>query len=520
MGPTLDVRIRADSSAFHGGLDKALREANSFAGKLSAQFNTLKNLAVGGAVGSFGLGIARDMFDAAVQAERLEAALGATAGSALLGKKQLADTRALAADIGLGLDEASKSMLQLQSAGMTTAEAMKTIRVSFNSILASGGGSNEFGRFAYGLQQVLSAGRPLQEDINILRESLPIVGGLMKETFGANRAEDLQKLGISGRQFVETLVAALEKLPQIGDTMSRQMGRFQSQLDNFRAAAGESFLPIVGGVMDRLTAEFKKLQDVSRGIADVYFRLVDGGDPESVRAQGKAIEKQAADRADRLKREKRALDEFRESQKKASEEFAKSTTNGNVLSGVMNKVAGTINRLGDEFRRTNIAAEQFADAMQRAADSEREAAWQASLDATRAQLSDAIISKRERQAEADNAFVGPRQQSPEEANAWRELARREAMTKEDRRSFRQQQREEKENFRKAADRKSRDEFREEQKKARERAFDDQKNGKFFDAEGARRSIREKNRAEAEQARKDGNQILKDIWTELKRLATA
>lgn len=515
MAATLDARLRLDSSQFSGGMDRALREANSFTGKLSAQFATLKNLAIGGAVGSFATDFVGGIMQATMEAEKLKAALTATTGNKMLGVAAFEDVKKLSGEIGLDVQDAAKAMIQFQSAGMSAADSLNAIKAGFNAIVSTGGGSNEFGRFAVAIQQLRNSPKPLQEEINQLREALPTTAKLMKEAFGANRAEDLQKLGISGKQFVNTLVEAMEKLPQIGDTMEKRIGRLKVKWKDLATSLGERLEPATTAAMTGagwLLDVSKKAQQLSDDAIDKVF----GGELATRRKQEEQLTQFLKNLEATKHKQKEVLDE----ELRANDVRNQSISKGTQLSLVMNKVAGTINRLGDEFRRTNIAAEQFADAMQRAADSERDAVWQASLDATRAQLSDSIMAKRERQAEADNTFVGPRQQSPEEANAWRELARREAMTKEDRRSFRQQQREEKENFRKAADRKSRDEFREEQRKARERAFDDQKNGKFFDAEGTRRSIREKNRAEAEQARKDGNQILKDIWTELKRLATA
>ena len=144
MAATLDARIRLDSSQFSGGLNRAMRETNVAVGKMSAQFGTLRNVLAGGALGSFAVGWAGDIMAAGMQAEKLQAAMAATAGDAGIGRKNLESVRALAGNIGLEVQAAAKSMIQFQSAGMSSAEALKTISAGYNAILSTGGGANAF----------------------------------------------------------------------------------------------------------------------------------------------------------------------------------------------------------------------------------------------------------------------------------------------------------------------------------------------------------------------------------------
>ncbi len=520
MAATLDARVRLNTAEFSGGMQRVLRESNAAVGRLNQSFGTLKNLALGGALGAGSLEIARGFLEASMNAERLRAALSATTGSDVLGRSQLKEIKSLAGDIGLGIDGAAKAMIQFQSAGMTAAESMRTIRAGFNAILSTGGGNEEFSRFAIAVQQMRNSPKPLQEEINQLREALPTTAKLMKEAFGTTRSEELQKLGISGREFVDTLLIALEKLPQIGDTMGKQIGRFQAQIEDFKATAGETFMPVLGQTMQKFSEEMKKLQDVSRGVADVWVRLFDGMDPESVRATGKAAEERIKKRAELIQAQKRALDDYNETAKKNAEAFKKSYENGQKLSDVIAKMDVPFKELA---KATKEANEQllFNDRMRLAIDQETRNAFESSLDETRRQVGDSIIAKREREAEAFNDFQGPPQQSEREKEAWRELARREGMSSSDRKSERRADREMERNARRAADRQTREEMRELRKKQREGAFDDIKNNRGFqDVNEEMKRRKSANREAAKAAMQTTEQLLTTIKDTLKNLATA
>lgn len=517
MAATLDARIRLDSSQFSGGLNRVMRETNTAVGKMSAQFGSLRNVLAGGALGMGAISIATSMFDAAVQAERLQAAMSATAGSASLGKKQLKEVRALAADIGMGVDSAAKSMIQLQAAGMTAGEAMQAIRVTFNAVTSAGGGNDEFGRVSYGMQQVLSAGRILQEDINIIREALPTAGKLMQEAFGASRAEDLQKLGISGRQFVEVLVEAMGKLPQLGDTMGKQIARFDAQMQDFSAKLGESFKPVVGGLMSEMTAYLEIWRSDAQEIGDMLFRM-SGGDPEKVRAESKARLEAEEKRAALRTAEKRALQAFNEQATKDEASKNKSIEQGKTLAKVFGKFNDIIKDTAKSARELAFSLE-FEESM-------RAYEYQQRVNALVKELAEV---EKEKRAEQYNDFVGPTQgdgwvhpddMKERERGDWQERVRKAGMNKSERKAERDSEREERRNIIKAADRKTREQMQEIKWNEQWNSFENAKNGKWLDQEATRRKLKDANRKEGLQTIKGAWQTLTDIKDILNKLATA
>ena len=188
MAATLDASLRLDSSQFTAGLDGAMKNTNAAVSKMSAAFSSLKNIAVGGAIGAAFMDVAKSVTAAYLEAEKLQNALKSTAGNDLLGMAQYEQLKTLSAEIGVNMATAAKATLQLQAAGMSAAQSFKTIRTLQNAIASVGGGNEEMGRFIYGLQQLYASPKPLAEELGQLKEALPITSKLLTQAFGSARA--------------------------------------------------------------------------------------------------------------------------------------------------------------------------------------------------------------------------------------------------------------------------------------------------------------------------------------------
>ncbi len=511
MAATLDARVRLNTAEFSGGMQRVLRESNSAVGRLNQSFSTLRNVAGFGAIGAGMTSFLGSIGQATLETERLKAALSATTGNELMGASQLKEVRALASDIGLGVSEAAKAMIQFQSAGMSASDSMRTIKAGFNAILSTGGGSNEFSRFSVAIQQLRASPKPLQEEINQLREALPTTAKLMKETFGASRAEDLQKLGLSGRQFVDSLLLAMEKLPQIGDTLGKQIGRVGAQWEALQAQIGETFAPTAQAGM-KATSWLLDVSAKLRQFQSDTFEKIMGGDPEKRRQEEgfmvkilEAAQQSKQATADRVELERKNAEALRES-----------------------------------ARAAGVLAVQY-DGLNEALRQEANTAWETSLDATRKKIGDAIGAKRELQSELFRDFQGPPvaeqwerdaeadaiqrqgppQQSEREKEAWRELARREGMSSSERKAQRRADREMENNARKAADRQTRDEMRKWREEQRAKSFDNLKNNQTLPNAAEEQARRKKaNRESAKAAMQTTESLLTTIKDTLKNLATA
>ena len=280
MAATLDASLRLDSSQFTAGLDGAMKKTNASVSKMSAAFGMLKNVALGGAVGAAFMEVAKSVTTAYLEAEKLQNALKSTAGNDLLGMAQYEQLKTLSAEIGVNMTTAAKATLQLQAAGMSAATAFKTIKTLQNAVVSTGGGDAELGRLLYGLQQLYASPKPLAEELGQLKEALPITSKLLTQAFGSARAEDLQKLNLTGKQVAETLLKAAEGLPKVARGLQGEIDGLAAKWESLKASGVFSAitLPAVGiasGTLDVFSRIGTEISDA--------LNLMSGVDPAELR---------------------------------------------------------------------------------------------------------------------------------------------------------------------------------------------------------------------------------------------
>ena len=240
MAATLDASLRLDSSQFTAGLGKSMKDTNAAVSKMSASFAMLKNVAVGGAIGSTFMDVAKGVTTAYLEAEKLQNALKATAGNDILGMKQYEDLKRLSAQIGVDMQMAAKASLQLRAVGMSAVNSLSTIKTLQNAMRSSGGGAEDLARLLYGLKQLYGSAKPLQEEINQINEAFALAPALFNKAFGTSRAEELQKLGLSGRQVAEALIKMAEALPKVERGLGGTLDELSARFKNLQTNAGEA----------------------------------------------------------------------------------------------------------------------------------------------------------------------------------------------------------------------------------------------------------------------------------------
>jgi tape measure domain-containing protein len=285
-----------------------MKDTNAAVSKMSASFAMLKNIAIGGAIGSAFVAAAKDIAATYIEAEKLQNALKATAGSDILGMQQYEQLKTLSSEIGLNIGVAAKATLQLQAAGMSAANAFKTIRTLQNAIASGGGGSEELSRFIYGLQQLYASPKPLAEELGQLKEALPVTAKLLTQAFGSARAEDLQKLNLSGKQVAETLLKMAESMPKMERGLGGQIDAIKAKFDSLKEMAGEessgATKGFAAGLSSFLDYIIKKQKEIKANEEAFSLRAA-GGDPniedEDQRKLIRALERQKKAEADLLK---------------------------------------------------------------------------------------------------------------------------------------------------------------------------------------------------------------------------
>ena len=256
----LNVRIGGDIKALEKALKDAERAVRTAGTRLSAIGNelsmklTLPILAFGAAA-----------IKSAGEIEAIEKAMQATfqgAGRSIEeANAELVALRKAAEAPGLDFEQAVKASLRLQGVGFSAEKARNTIIQLANAISTTGGTAENLNGVTVQFAQMISKGKILTSDLNVIKENMPGLAKLMKETFNTTSAEDLRKRGIEGQEFVEKITAAMQKLPRVEGGISNAIVNAGVAIKMFLANVGES-LNKTFNVTGKLEAFSKFLTDL------------------------------------------------------------------------------------------------------------------------------------------------------------------------------------------------------------------------------------------------------------------
>lgn len=266
MAAEFKVSIGADIAGLNSGLNSAENRISSFVskvnkvGELGDVFQNIgAKLTAGLTLPIIGLGAASIKSFGEIQS--LQKGLEAVMGSASAAGSEFEKLKEVAKLPGLGLNEAVKGSINLQSIGID-AEKSRNILLQFgNAVATVGKGRAEFERAIYGVQQLANTDFPLGEDLNIIKDAIPQITPLLKEAFGTARSEELQKLGISSQQVLGVITGGLEKLPRVNGGVK---GAFENLSDSINVSLGK-----VGQIIDKNLNITGLLEKVSNGISSL-----------------------------------------------------------------------------------------------------------------------------------------------------------------------------------------------------------------------------------------------------------
>jgi len=271
----LNVRIGGDIKALEKALKDAERAVRTAGTRLSAIGNelsmklTLPILAFGAAA-----------IKSAGEIEAIEKAMQATfqgAGRSIEeANAELVALRKAAEAPGLDFEQAVKASLRLQGVGFSAEKARNTIIQLANAISTTGGTAENLNGVTVQFAQIISKGKILTSDLNVIKENMPGLAKIMKETFGTTSAEDLRALGVNGQEFVEKITAAMQKLPRVEGGISNAIVNAGVAIKMFLANVGES-LNKTFNVTGKLEAFSKFLSDLGEkfsGMSDGTQRAI------------------------------------------------------------------------------------------------------------------------------------------------------------------------------------------------------------------------------------------------------
>jgi tape measure domain-containing protein len=270
---SLEVEIGADPSGLGRGLDRAQQMIENFVnrieriGEVGEKLSAIgQRLTVSLTLPIVGLG------GAAIKAygdiEALQKGLEAVMGSATLATSEFGKLKEVAKLPGLGMEEAVKGSINLQSIGISANKSRNILMQFGNAVATVGKGRAEFERAVYGVQQLANTDFPLGEDLNIIKDALPQVSNLLKEAFGTSRSDELADLGISSKKVLDTILVGLEKLPRVTGGIK---GAFENLGDSIKTSLGR-----VGKIINEnfnITQIVDKITDVIDKVVTAFENL-------------------------------------------------------------------------------------------------------------------------------------------------------------------------------------------------------------------------------------------------------
>src|SRR5690606_436526 len=271
--PKLEVEISAKIDQLQKGLSTAQSNLTAFSteatSKLQRVGDAIKSVALPAGIAAAAIGaMGFNAIKAFGRLESLEKGLLAVSGSSAAATQQLDDLREVAKLPGLGLEEAVRGSINLQSIGISADVAKEAILQFGNAVATVGKGRVELDRALYGLQQLANTDTPLGEDLNIIKDAIPQVSKLLDEAFGANRSDALAKMGVTSQQVIDVIIKGLSDLPRVA-------GGVENAIENMQDGITEAWQEMGKAINDALDVEgvMNKVGDALGGVVEWFRNL-------------------------------------------------------------------------------------------------------------------------------------------------------------------------------------------------------------------------------------------------------
>lgn len=248
------IRVGADMSAFNtamGTIGPRLDQARADAEAAWAPIATLGTSLMGVGAGltaaiTVPLGaLATAAVSAAGEMQSLMAGLTAVAGSSEAAKVQMERLKEVAKLPGLGLEEAVQGSIRLQAVGVSAQEAEREMKAFGNALATVGKGRADLEAVITQLVQMSSKTKVVAEDLKPIMERVPQVATIVKEAFGTIDTEVIQKMGVTTKDFVATIITGLEKLPPVAGGIKNSFENVSDAMQQSLAKVGNAFIPII-----------------------------------------------------------------------------------------------------------------------------------------------------------------------------------------------------------------------------------------------------------------------------------
>lgn len=262
------IRIGANPNQLQSDLKRAERYIKTSAANMQAlgERMTLSLSLPIAALGAASLKSAGDI-------QALQKGLTAVMGSTEAAAAEFDKLREVAKLPGLGLEEAARGSVALQSAGFSADEARRSLLAFGNALATVGKGKNELNFVNLAITQLQNKTGGFGQDLRQLTEQLPQLRGALTNAFGTADSEKIQELGVTGKEVVAAIITEFEKLPKVSGGLNNafenlsdsiKVSLFQIGTAINEAFGVESILEEIGNKVQQLADWFSKLSPEAR----------------------------------------------------------------------------------------------------------------------------------------------------------------------------------------------------------------------------------------------------------------
>lgn len=251
-------------------------------------------VAFGGAVAVAAAGGIANLGERAIRASaeigQLKLALGTVSDQP---DKQFERLTSISNELGADIEALTMSFVGLRAAGAEMGLAERAVRSFANAARTVPNSTAALQQAFLGLRQIQSSDIIQGEEIKQITEALPQAAKVLKDAFGTIKGEDMRAQGVGPTEFVDALIAGMEKLPVAAGGATLAWTRFDNAVKLSFAQAGDSlndkFSPMIdkvtdaliklgedGGVIDRIGEKWANLfsPEVQTGMLGVLALLI------------------------------------------------------------------------------------------------------------------------------------------------------------------------------------------------------------------------------------------------------
>lgn len=162
----------------------------------------------------------------------------------------------------------------MQAVGFSALEAERALRQFSNAVALTGGGRDELARITVQLGQLAAKGKVLSQDLRPIIEAAPKVGSALLKAFGTVNADDIAEMTTNSREFLDTLIKELERLPRAAGGARNTFENFRDSIFRASTAIGDALLPALVRIAEVAEPIITKLASIFRALPEPIQALV------------------------------------------------------------------------------------------------------------------------------------------------------------------------------------------------------------------------------------------------------